>query len=168
MDIMLGAEHVPSMRRTRGSLLQVIFPLVTDDTKEMQSSKVEQALWKIFSDWNKIEANFKSLYLELDGTARLETKYRNSVTLVMGEMQEAIKDTDNRVLLLQASLGVPVDDPEGDPMSIWEAIIGLQASGLKKTSSRDEVLLYIKTLKKNLPNWATTLTYMSASIWTPS
>jgi hypothetical protein len=113
MDNMLGAKHVPSMERTCGSPLQDIFPLVTEDTKEMQSSKVEQALWKIFSDWNKIKTNFKSLYLELNETAWSETKYQNSVNLVMGKMQEAIKDTDNHALLLQASLGVPVDDPKG-------------------------------------------------------
>jgi hypothetical protein len=48
-------------------------------------------------------------------------------------------------------------------MSIWEAIVGLRATGLKKSSSSDEVLLYIETLKKNLPSWAATYSNMSAS-----
>jgi hypothetical protein len=78
-------------------------------------------------------------------------------------MQEAMKETDNRVLLLQASLGVPVDDPKGGHMSIWDAISTLRAAGLKDSKVTDDTILHIDDLKKHLPHWGTRLSNVSAS-----
>jgi hypothetical protein len=134
-----------------------------DDSGETQSVKVEQALRKIFGDWNKIESNFQTVHQEIDSVAKTETKFRNSVTDVIGKMQDATRETDIRVQILQASLGGQVDDPEGGPMSIWEAIARLRTSGSRTTGISDGNFHYLDELRKKLPNWGTTLENMAAS-----
>jgi hypothetical protein len=94
MGSMLSPENVPVMANTLGSPLADVFPLAPDDSGETQSLKVEQALRNISGDWNKIKANFKTVHQEIDSAAKSETKFRNSVTDVVGNMQDATKETD--------------------------------------------------------------------------
>jgi hypothetical protein len=106
MGSMLSPENVPVMTNTRGSLLADVFPLGPDDSSgETQSVKVEQALRKIFGDWNNIESNFQTVHQEIDSAANSETKFCNSETDVISNMQDVTRETDIRVQILQASLG---------------------------------------------------------------
>jgi hypothetical protein len=137
--------------------------LMPDSTAENQSMEVEQALRKIFGDWNKIESNFQSVHLELDTTARSETRYRNTVNDVIEDIQEGLQQTDHQAQILQASIGDSVDDPEGGPMSVWEAICMLRNHVSRTGGICDGNFLYLDELQKKLPNWGTTLENMSAS-----
>jgi hypothetical protein len=130
---------------------------------ENQLVKVEQALQKIFGDWNEIETNFQSVHLELDSMVHLETKYRNMVNNIIGDIQEAIQQTDNQVQILQASLGDQADDPEGGPMLIWEAIARLRADVSRTGGIREGSFLYLDRLRKKIPNWGTMLENLTAS-----
>jgi hypothetical protein len=82
------------MTNTRASPLADVFPLGPDDSGETQSVKVKQALRKILGDWNKIESNFQTVHQEIDSAAKSETKFRNSVTDVISNMQDATRETD--------------------------------------------------------------------------
>ncbi len=144
MGSILSPENVPVM--TRGSPLADVFPLGPDDLGETQSVKVEQALRKIFGDWNKIELNFQTVHQEIDSAAKSETKFRNSVTDVISNMQDATRETDIRVQILQASLGGQVDDLEGGPMSIREALARLRTSGSRTTGISDGNFHYLDEL----------------------
>jgi hypothetical protein len=161
---MLSPENLPVLVNARGSPLADVFPLSTDENDEIQSQKVESALRKIFANWNKIETKFHQLvHLELDTTARSTMKYRNTVTDVICDVQEAMEETNNRVQILQASLGDQVDDPEAGPLSIWEAIKKLR-SELGRTSGMSEGnFLRLNELRKKIPNWGTTLENLTAS-----
>jgi hypothetical protein len=134
-----------------------------DNTKENQSMKVELALCKIFGDWNKFESKFQSLHKELDSTTQSETKYWNMVNAVIGDIQEAIQETDNHIQLLQASLGNQVDDLEGGPMSIWEAVAKLRTDTAWTGGISGGNFIYLDELRKKLPNWATPLENLTAS-----
>jgi hypothetical protein len=158
----LSPENVPVLSIARGSPLANVFPLMPDKTAENQSMKVEQALRKIFGVRNKIETNFQTVHLELDSTARSETKYRNTVNSVIGDIQEAIQQTDNHVQILQASLGKQVDDPESRPMLIWEAIARLRADAARAGAISEGSYLYLDKLRKKIPNWGTTLENLTA------
>jgi hypothetical protein len=160
---LLSPENVPVLSSSRNSPLVKVFPLEPEDTAENQSMEVERELRKIFEDWNKIQANFQSVHLELDSTARAEIKYRLSVNDVMGNIQEAVQETDSRMQILQASLGDQVDDPEGGPMSIWEAITRLRVDSARIGALSDGSFLYLDELRKTIPNWGTTLENLSAS-----
>jgi hypothetical protein len=65
MGNMLSQENVRVMTKTRGSPLADVFPLGPDDSGLTQSDMVEQALGKIFGDWNKIESNFQTRHAKL-------------------------------------------------------------------------------------------------------
>jgi hypothetical protein len=163
MGSMLSPENVPIMTNTRGSPLADVFPLGPDDSRETQSVKIEQALRKIFGDWNKIKSNFQTFHQEIDSAAKSETKFRNSITDVISNMQDATRETDIRVQILQASPGGQVDDPEGGPMSIWEALARPRTSGSCTTGISDGNFHYLDELRKKLPNWETTLKNMAVS-----
>jgi hypothetical protein len=163
MGSMLLPENVPVMTNTKGSPLADVFPLGPDDSGVTQSVKAKQALRKIFGDWNKMELNFQTVCQENDSATKSVTKFRNSVTDVISNMQDATRETDILVQSLQASLGGQVDDPEGGPMSIWEALARLRTSRSCTTGISDSNFHYLDELRKKLPNWGTTLENMAAS-----
>jgi hypothetical protein len=61
-------------------------------------------------------------------------------------MQDATRETDIRVQILQASLGGQVDDLEGGPMSIREALARLRTSGSRTTGISDGNFHYLDEL----------------------
>jgi hypothetical protein len=95
--------------------------------------------------------------------AKSETNFWNSVTDVIGNAQDATKETGICVQILQASLGGQIDDPEGGPLSIWEAIARLRTSGCQSTGVSNGNFHYLKELQKKVPNWGTVLENMAAS-----
>jgi hypothetical protein len=157
---MLSPDTVPVVRVTRGSPLANVF---LDDLADNQAVEVERMLRKVFGDWNKIHAKFHSIHLKLDSKARADMKYLSVVNGVVGNIQEIMQETDNRVQLLQASLGEQVDNPEAGPMSIWEAIIRLRIDAERIVGIGDGSSLYLNETRKKLPNWAVTLENLSAS-----
>jgi hypothetical protein len=163
MGSMLSPENVPIITSTRGSPLVDVFPLGPDNFEKTQSVKVKQALRKLFGDWNKIESNFQTVHQEIDSAAKSETKFRNSVSDVISNMQDATREMDIRVQILQASLGGQVDDPEGGPMPIWDPVARLRTLGSCTTGISDGNFHYLDELQKKLPNWGTTLENMATS-----
>jgi hypothetical protein len=143
---MLLPENVPVLSNARGSPLADVFPLSVDEDKVGQSRKVESALRKIFANWNKIEAKFQLVHLEFDTTACSKVKYRNTVNDVIREIQDAMAKTDNRIQILQASLGDQVDDPEAGPMLIWDAIQKLQTELVRTGGTSDRNFHYLDEL----------------------
>jgi hypothetical protein len=112
---------------------------------------------------SEIGTNFQIVHQEIDSAAKSEIKFRNSKTDVISNMQDGTRETDIRVQILQASLGGQVDDPEGGPMSIWEALARLRTSGSRTTRISNGNFHYLDELRKKLPNWETTLESMAAS-----
>mgnify|MGYP000689046218 CR=1 FL=1 len=81
----------------------------------------------------------------------------------ISEIQDAIKETDRRVLLLHGSQGVPVDDPLEGPMTIWEAVVYLRAASVRTGNLSNEASSYCNELEKKIPKLSTTLSNLSAS-----
>ena len=74
------------------------------------------------------------------------TKLSNAVTDVNESMQDATEETDIQVQILPASLGGQVDGPEGQSISIWEAIAGLRTSGSCTTGISNDNFHYLDKL----------------------
>jgi hypothetical protein len=124
-----------------------------EDSDIDQSVEINRKMRDVLGDWNKIQSKFHSIHLELDSNARSENKYRNVVNGVVGNIQEAMQETDNRIQLLQASLGEQVDDSEAGPMSIWEAVTRMRVDAERIGGIGDGSFLYLDELRKKLPNW---------------
>jgi hypothetical protein len=139
----LSPENVPVMTNIRGSPLADVFPLAPDDSRETQSLKVEQALCKIFGDWNKIVSNFKTVHQEIDSAAKSKTKFCNSVTCVIGNMQDATKETDIQVQSLQASLG-----GQEDPCQSGKLLLGQESLDLGPLGSATEIFITLMSCKE--------------------
>jgi len=94
---------------------------------------------------------------------RSETKYRNTISDTLGEIQTAIRGTDAKMQLLGAGLGATITETEEGPMSVWEAIQLLRSKVKLAHALGEGHHLYLDDLKKNLPNWGVTLENLSKS-----
>jgi hypothetical protein len=91
-----------------------------DDDDITKRSKIERALQIIMSDWNKLNSNFQMIYLEFDTLGRSETKYHNTVSDMLGEIQTAIQGMDAKMQLLGAGLGTTIIKMEEGPCLFWK------------------------------------------------
>jgi hypothetical protein len=72
-----------------------------DDGEEVEErGKTQRALQTIMSEWNQVNATFDLIHMGLDKTAISETRYRNTVSETLGELQEAIRGADAKMQLL--------------------------------------------------------------------
>jgi hypothetical protein len=80
--------------RVRGEALSEMEDRDFDDDDVTKRTKIERALQVVMADWNKLNTNFQMIYLAFDTTGRSETKYRNTISDTLGEIQKAIRGTD--------------------------------------------------------------------------
>jgi hypothetical protein len=70
------------------------------------------------ADWNKLETNFQLIYTEFKSIGRSETKYRNSISDMLGNIQAAMQETDTKMQLLGTGIGKKITETEEGLMSV--------------------------------------------------
>jgi hypothetical protein len=153
----LALATVPMLGRTWGETLGTMDNWDIDDNDVTERTKIERALQIIMSDWNKLNPNFQMIYLEFNTLGRAKTKYQNTISDILGEIQTSIQRMDAKMQLLGAGLGTTITKTEEGPISIWEAIQLLWTEVKLATAIRDGHHLYLDDLERSLPNWGTTL-----------
>jgi hypothetical protein len=122
LGAILGPESVPITSRLRGPQFSEIASLDIDDGEEVERGKTQLALQTIMSEWNQSNAMFELIHMGLDKTGISETRYQNTVSETLGELQEAIRGADAKMQLLSAGLGPSITDTDEGPMSVWDAV----------------------------------------------
>jgi hypothetical protein len=162
----LAPDTLPVMNAPRGSYYSQVAPLDIDDEDDVERSKIQRALQTIMSEWNQLNASFELIHLEFEKAGLTETRYRNTIAETLGDLQEAIRGTDNKMQLLGAGLGETITDSDEGPMSVWEAIRQLRSKNKTGKGVADGHNLYLEQLKNQLPNWGITLDNLAKSYQT--
>jgi hypothetical protein len=136
----LNTDTIPVTGRPRGDALQDISDRDIDDDDLTERTKVERALQVIMSDWNKLNTNFQLIYLEFDTSGRSETKYRNTISDTLGELQEAIRGTDAKMQLLGAGLGSAVTECEEGPCQFGRPFKGCEAKSSEQPPLEKDII----------------------------
>jgi hypothetical protein len=69
---LLSPVNVP-FKNSRGEPLSEIEPIWENEEGEVLESKISQGIRTVMADWNKLEANFELIRLELDTASQGET-----------------------------------------------------------------------------------------------
>jgi hypothetical protein len=162
----LEPESVPITNRPRGPQFSEITSLDIDDGEEVERGKTQRALQTIMSEWNRLNTTFELIHMGLDKTGISETRYRNTVSETLGELQEAIRGADAKMQLLNAGVGLAITDTDEGPMSVWDAVQQLRSNVQTNKGSVNGNSLYLEDLRKKLPNWGTTLENLARSYQT--
>jgi hypothetical protein len=115
------------------------------------------------SEWNQLNSSFDLIHLEFERAGLSETKHHNTIAETLGAIQEAVCDTDAKMQILGAGLGVSITETKEGPMSVWEAVKQLRVKSTIVKEASDGQSLYLDQLKTQLPNWGSTLGNLATS-----
>jgi hypothetical protein len=113
------------------------------------------------ANWNKLDASFELIQLELEAVSKSEMWYRSTISTTVEELQGAVNNITNHIQLLSASLGTSVDNPKDRLSSLWEAIGALWTATHRIDGVSDGNYIYLDDLHKQLPNWGKMLEQLS-------
>jgi hypothetical protein len=72
------------------------------------------------SEWVRVVKNFDVLGSEHQMRCLGKTKYRNGLTKAVGDLQDAVSESDRKTQLLVTRIGVETE--AGGSSSLWEAV----------------------------------------------
>jgi hypothetical protein len=93
-----------------------------DDTAMTAKEKNQSGLWSILGKWNRLQASFEFILLEINKKTTTGQKYRAAVAQTFLDLQAAVHKTDLQIQLMYARIGMDAIASEEETVTIWEAV----------------------------------------------
>ena len=107
-----------------------------EDIAKMDAMKMKGYLFDIFNNWNLLVENMSRLEEEVQLTCLLYSNLWINVATSLGEVEDAVADSEAKIQLVDTRVGEGEVDDVGNPISVWEAfgVVKTDVGRLRQTS----------------------------------
>jgi archaellum component FlaC len=114
LGAILSPRHVPFTPQSQRPALTKLEGLKENAKEEERGLYIQYGIQAMMADWNKLDASFELVQLELKAVSCGETQYRNTISSSVEELQGAVNDITNCIEQVAVTLGMGMDSPEKD------------------------------------------------------